>query len=85
MNQEQIGNFIAAMRKEHTNDYYGFIYALSDHSSQQIIYAEIIFCNYYMDIDYKEYIPAEYLPNGFDATPDNTHRREKLGWQVPRH
>lgn len=61
------------------DDYYGFIYALADHSSQQIIYAEIIFCNYYMDIDYKEYIPAEYLPNGFDATPDNAHRREKLG------
>ncbi len=61
----------------YADDYYGFVYALTDQNSQQIIYVEIIFCNYFMDIDYKEYIPAEYLPDGFDATVENAYRQEK--------
>lgn len=61
----------------YADEYHGFVYALSDQSSQQIIYVELIFCNYYMDIDYEEYIPTKYLPDGFDATPDNAYRREK--------
>ena len=57
-------------------DYEGLVYALADQSSQRIIYVEIIFCNYYMDIDYEEYIDNEYLPDGFDAMPGNSIRRK---------
>ncbi len=62
----------------YADDYYGFVYALADRNSQQIIYVELLFCNYFMDIDYSKYIPSTYLPDGFDATIDNTYRREKL-------
>lgn len=62
----------------YADKYYGFVYALADQSSQQIIYVEIIFCNYFMDIDYEEYIANEYLPDGFDATYDNSYRKELL-------
>ena len=57
---------------------YGFVYALTD-GKDTIIYVETIFCNYFMDLDYTEYVPAEYLPEGFDATVDNAYRQEKLG------
>lgn len=56
--------------------YEGLVYALSDQNSQRIIYVEIIFCNYYMDIDYEEYIANEYLPDGFNAMPGNSIRRK---------
>ncbi len=56
--------------------YNGFVYALTD-GNNRIIYAEEIFCNYYMDFDYKDYIPEEYLLDGFDATADNPYRNEK--------
>ena len=58
--------------------YYGFVYALTD-GRDTIIYVEAIFCNYFMDLDYSEYVPTEYLPEGFDATKDNAYRQEKLG------
>ena len=57
-------------------DYDGLVYALCDQSGQRIIYVEIIFCNYFMDLDYEEYIPGEYLPDGFDATNSNSIRKE---------
>ena len=57
---------------------YGFVYALTD-GKDTIIYVETIFCNYFMDLDYTEYVPAEYLPEGFDATVDNAYRQELLG------
>lgn len=57
-------------------NYEGLVYALADRSGQRIVYAEIIFCNYYMDIDYEEYIAEEYLPEGFDAANHNSVRRE---------
>ena len=60
------------------NDYNGFIYALTD-GKGKIIYVELIFCNYYYDLDYSKYINADYLPDGFDATVDNAYRKEKLG------
>lgn len=58
--------------------YHGFVYALTD-GKDTIIYVEAIFCNYFMDLDYTEYVPAEYLPEGFDATVDNAYRQELLG------
>ncbi|MBQ8040863.1 MAG: hypothetical protein IJ274_13540 [Lachnospiraceae bacterium] len=62
----------------YANAYQGFVYALSD-KEDTVIYVEIIFCNYMMDIDYKEYIEESYLPIGFDATSENPYRTQKLG------
>lgn len=57
---------------------YGFVYALSA-KNRRIVYIELIFCNYFMDLDYETLIPGEYLPLGFDATVDNPYRKQKLG------
>lgn len=59
----------------YADSYNGFVYALTDGNSK-IIYVEIIFCNYFMDLEYNDYIPAEYLPDGFDASSDNAYMRE---------
>lgn len=59
------------------DEYQGFVYALTD-GKGRIIYAEQIFCNYLMDLDYEKYIPKEYLLDGFDATQDNPYKKEKL-------
>ena len=61
----------------HADPYYGFVYALTDGESR-IIYCEQIFCNYFMDLDYKKYIPEEYLLDGFDASEDNPYRKEMM-------
>ena len=57
--------------------YQGFVYAITDGKSK-IIYVEIIFCNYFMDINYEEQIPNNYLPDGFDATSNNTYKEKML-------
>lgn len=57
------------------NEEHGFVYALNDEENMRIIYVEIIFCNYFMDLDYKEYVKEAYLPEGFDATRKNAYRR----------
>ena len=57
--------------------YYGLIYALGEENNQ-IIYMELIFCNYFYDIDYQNEIDIQYLPIGFDATPDNEYRQKRL-------
>lgn len=62
----------------YADEYQGFVYALTD-NEDTIIYAEIIFCNYFMDLDYTKYIPEKYLPVGFDATEDNAYRKKMLG------
>lgn len=59
-----------------SDPYNGFVYAVTDGRSK-IIYVELIFCNYYMDIDYEKQIPHEYLPDGFDAKPDNPYQKSK--------
>ncbi len=55
--------------------YYGFVYALTD-GSGRIVYAEQIFCNYFMDLDYSRYIPKDYLLDGFDASMDNPYSKQ---------
>lgn len=62
----------------YADETYGFVYALANRNSRQIIYVEIIFCNYFMDIDYEDYIPVRYLPDGFDAAITNPYRQELL-------
>lgn len=61
-----------------SDPYYGFVYALGA-DKNSIVYVELIVCNYFMDIDYESMIPEEYLPIGFDATKDNSYRKQKLG------
>ena len=59
----------------YADDYQGFVYALTD-KQDTIVYVEMIFCNYFMDLDYKEYIKEEYLPVGFDATVNNPYEKK---------
>lgn len=61
----------------YADSYYGFVYAITDNENT-IIYVELIFCNYFYDIDYKKYIPNDYLPDGFDATLDNEYQKKML-------
>lgn len=61
----------------YADSYQGFVYALTDNKNK-IIYVEIIFCNYFMDIDYNEYINIDYLPTGFDATLDNKYEKQMM-------
>ncbi len=60
-----------------SSEYNGFVYAITDGKSK-IIYVEIIFCNYTMDIDYENEIKKEYLPDGFDATENNAYRNKMM-------
>jgi len=82
---DYLGNYgVTGFSEEYTllamsaDDYQGFVYALTD-NEDTIIYVELIFCNYFYDLDYEEYIPNEYLPVGFDATQDNAYKKEILG------
>ncbi len=59
----------------YADSYQGFVYAIHTPGRENCVtYVELIFCNYFMDLDYLEYIPAEYLPQGFDATIDNPYQ-----------
>lgn len=57
--------------------YDGFVYAITDGEST-IIYVEMVFPGYGMDIEYDKYIPEEYLPEGLDATEDNPIRQKVI-------
>ena len=60
----------------YADSYHGFVYAL-DLGDNTICYVEIIFCNYFMDLDYNKYIDKEYLPDGFNAKLDNPYQLKK--------
>ena len=63
----------------YADDYQGFVYAIHTPGREQsITYVEIIFCNYALDVDVRDYIPAGYLPEGFDATYDNPYQKLKM-------
>ncbi|MBQ6505247.1 MAG: hypothetical protein IJI57_15170 [Flexilinea sp.] len=62
----------------HADSYQGFVYAL-DLGENRIVYAEQIFCNYMMDLDYTQYIPEDYLLDGFNAREGNPYRKQKMG------
>ena len=59
------------------DEYQGFVYALTNNENR-IIYVELVFCNYFYDLKYKEYINNDYLPDGFDATNDNEYQKKML-------
>lgn len=55
----------------------GFIYAITD-EEDTIIYVAMLFPGYAMDIEYEEYVPDEYLPEGLDISKDNPTRQKML-------
>lgn len=55
----------------------GFVYAITDGASC-IIYIEMIFPGYGMDIEYEKYVPEEYLPEGLDVSTGNPTQQEKV-------
>ncbi len=66
----------------YADNYHGFIYAIDTPDAENAVtYVEIIFCNYFMDLDYEEYMPAEYFPEGFDATMNNPYEEKMMAQQ----
>ncbi len=66
----------------YADDYQGFVYAIATPGTERsVTYVEIIFCNYFMDLDYEEYMPAEYFPEGFDATMNNPYEEKMMAQQ----
>ncbi len=64
----------------YADEYHGFVYAINTPDAENTItYCELIFCNYFMDIEYSDFMPEEYLPDGFDATVENPYRKKMLG------
>lgn len=58
------------------DEYHGFVYAIRTPGRENsVTYVLIAFCNYFMDLDYREYIPVAYLPEGFDAAEGNPYQR----------
>ena len=70
---EQGYEVLAAEIDDH--NYHGLVYALGA-GNNRIIYVEILFCNYFMDLEYEEYIDSAYLPIGFNAAKGNPYREE---------
>jgi len=54
-----------------------FVYALTD-GADTIIYVGLVFPGYGMDVDYEEYVPYEYLPQGLDLSEDNPTREKMI-------
>ena len=53
----------------------GFLYAIpTPGRTDAVTYVRIEFGNLFLDLDWTEYIPAAYLPTGFDASEDNPWR-----------
>lgn len=72
------GFSLAAMYADST---YGFVYALDD-GHGRIVYVELIFCNYFYDLEYGQYIPWQYLPTGFGTGKENAYRKRMLGEEI---
>ncbi|MBR5362384.1 MAG: zf-HC2 domain-containing protein [Oscillospiraceae bacterium] len=69
----------------HADAYYGYVYAINtpNAESNTITYCEIIFCNYFMDLKYEKYMPAEYFPLNFNAKSSNRAKQEQYGKAHP--
>lgn len=67
-----------------SHEAYGFVYAMiPEDDSTTITYVEIIFANFFLDLDINEYIPEKYILEGFDASEDSPHR-DKLMEKLER-
>ena len=68
----------------HADAYYGYVYAINTPGKENTItYCELIFCNYFMDLKYEQYMPAEYFPLNFNAKSINRAKQEKYGKEHP--
>lgn len=67
----------------YADEYLGFVYAMipegADENATTIIYVGIDFCNYFLDVDVRNYLPEEYLLEGFDATHNNPYQKSQMG------
>lgn len=62
------------------DSYYGFGYSIIPETEDNTItYVGIHFCNYFLDLDINEYIPEEYLLEGFNAEMDNPYEKKRMG------
>lgn len=66
-----------------SDSYQGFVYAITpkkdgEEKNLTITYVEIIFCNYFLDLDIHKYVPEKYLLEGFDATEDNPYENKMM-------
>ena len=64
---------VAAMYADETG--MGMVYALTD-GKGRVIYVLAEFCNFFFDLKYENYVPADYLPGGFNAHEYNPYRDE---------
>ncbi len=63
----------------YADDYQGFVYAIATPNMENTItYVELIFCNYFMDLEYMEYMPAEYFPENFNAAMNNPYEEKMM-------
>ena len=53
----------------------GFLYAIpTPGRTNTITYVRLEFGNLFLDLDWTEYVPSQYLPIGFDASEENPWR-----------
>ena len=75
---EPSGYDIVAMNSD---EYLGFTYAMipeNDQGNTKITYVAIVFHNYALDVDVRDYLPGKYMLQGFDATDGNPYRKSKM-------
>ncbi|SFU69253.1 hypothetical protein [Butyrivibrio sp. M55] len=79
-------DYIGVYNAEGFNDYdvlaikadnNGFVYAISKEANN-IVYVEIKFPGYAMDINYEKYIPLEYLPNNIQIKKGNPTQKKYM-------
>ena len=79
-------DYIGVYNAEGFNDYKvlaikadnnGFVYAISKEANN-IIYVEVEFPGYAIDIDYDKYIPLEYLPNNVQIKKGNPTQKKYM-------
>ena len=62
----------------------GFLYAIpTPGQTNTITYVRLEFGNLFLDLDWTEYVPAQYLPIGFDASEENPWRAAYLAAGEP--
>lgn len=59
-----------------SDEYNGFIYAITPEKPQDTITYVCIYCsNYSLDSQLDEYLPKQYLLDGYDASSDNPYKK----------
>lgn len=78
VSDEPSGYDLIAMNSD---TYHGFVYAMipeNEEESGKITYVGIWFCNYFLDLDIKDYVPEKYLLMGFNAEDGNPYRKQNI-------